>query len=417
MSADAAERDDLEVRRYLHHDAVGRILLLGPESMRSARKGQFVGALVALVLLVAAAGYSLISGRAGALPSYGVVEADGSYFLIRDSVAHPVLNAASALLLGQGIVQPVGAAVIAAAPLGRPVGIAAAPLVLPSKPPAVPGEWSLCATMPRAALSPLTMSFAAPRAPRSNATLLARDGSGSLWLLHDKFRFAITEQVAANLGLNEPIGPPQALLDGVAVGAAIAVAIADGVGGSPEVSLQFAAAIGDVVEVSTGPARYFRVVREGLIPLTAFAFAAYAPGAPHQLVIAAGSVDHVLASDVPEQWPTDRFFETVIRNRDAVCVGGANGLVVRPAAAGVDVAAVTSSSLTTVAVPRAGVAIRAGGALSIVSGAGTRYPVVSDDVLQWLGYSAENVLDVPCAVADLLPIGATLDPSLAMSER
>ncbi|MEO6958344.1 MAG: type VII secretion protein EccB [Antricoccus sp.] len=417
MNADP--RHDLEVRRYLHREAMGRVLLMGPESTQLARKRQLIGVAITVLLLAAAAGYSL-SGRAGTLPRNGVVEADGRYYVVRDSVAHPALNAASALLVGKGQVQPIGTAVIAAKPLGRPIGIVDAPLVLPAKPPKPPKsprEWSICATVPYAALSALTISFLQPSSAQRGAILLARDLRGSLWLLHRNFRFAITEQVAANLGLVNSISPPQVIFDSLVIGPAIVATIADGIGQQPHVPLQFAATVGDVVEVSTGPARYFRVVEDGLIPLTPFAFAAYAPGAPHQLVVAAGGLDHVLPSDIPEQWPVGRFEETMIVVGDAVCVGGLGGLTVRAPTAGVDVAALTYSSLTTVVVPRSGVAVRSEGARSIVSGDGRRYPVVSDDVFRWLGYSDQNVLEVPRVIADLLPIGPTLDPALAMNER
>lgn len=415
MNIDA--RTDYELRRYLHRDAVGRVLLIGPESMRVTQKGQLMGTVLMVLLLAACAGYSLISGRAGDLPRNGVVEAGGHYYVVRDSVVHPVLNAASALLVGQGRVLRVGATIIAAAPLGRPVGIVDAPLVLPGKPPDSAGKWSMCATVPHAALSALTISFSQSRSTFGDSILLARDPVGSLWLLNRNFRFAISKQIAENLGLRNPISPPKVLIDSLVEGPAIMITTGGRIGDQPNVQLQFAATIGDVVEVSTDPARYFRVVESGLVPLTPFAFAAYAPAAPHQLVVAAASIDHVLPSDVPEQWPAGRFQETPIAAGEAVCVDGPNGLTVRAPTTGVDVAALTNSSLTTVAVPRSGVAVRSAGARSIVSGDGTRYPVVSDDVFRWLGYSTKDVLEVPRAVADLLPTGSTLDPALAMIER
>lgn len=412
-----ALRHDLEVRRYLHREAIGRVLLVGPESLPLARNRQLIGAAITVLLLAVAAGYSLISGRGGTLPRNGVVEVDGLYYVVRDSVAHPALNAASALLVGHGQVQPIGTAVIAAAPLGPPIGIVDAPMVLPVKPPKAPREWSICATVPHAALSALTISFRQPSSAHNDSILLARDLAGSLWLLHRNYRFAITEQASVNLGLVNQISPPQVIFDSLVVGPAIIATTADGIGEQPNVPLQFAATVGDVVEVNTDPARYFRVVAAGLIPLTPFAFAAYSPGAPHQLVVAAGGIDHVLPSDIPQQWPLGRFEETTIVPGDAVCVGGSDGLTVRAPTAGVDIAALTDSSLTTVAVPRSGVAVRSEGARSIVSGDGRRYPVVSDDVFRWLGYSDQNVLEVPRVIADLLPIGPTLDPALAMNER
>ena len=56
-----------------------------------------------------------------------------------------------------------------------------------------------------------------------------------------------------------------------------------------------------------------------------------------------------------------------------------------------------------------------GGALSVVTDLGLRYPLVSRDVIGYLGYGGRPVVHLPAGLVSLLPAGPALDPATASS--
>jgi hypothetical protein len=55
-----------------------------------------------------------------------------------------------------------------------------------------------------------------------------------------------------------------------------------------------------------------------------------------------------------------------------------------------------------------------GGALSIVTELGIRYPVASREVADKLGYAGVKATPMPAEVVALLPVGPALDPAAAV---
>ena len=50
------------------------------------------------------------------------------------------------------------------------------------------------------------------------------------------------------------------------------------------------------------------------------------------------------------------------------------------------------------------------GSYQLVTDAGIRYPVPTEEILGWLGYSAALAVELPVGVVQQLPAGPTLDP-------
>jgi type VII secretion protein EccB len=442
----AARADHLQSHRFVHRRVIAALAQRDPDAPGTARVGAglLAGVLVAALALAGVAAYGVIRpGDGGAWRDGGavIVERDsGARFIYRDGLLHPVANYASALLLvGNAAPAHVGRAALAGVPRGVPLGIPGAPDVLPHPADLVTDPWVVC-SRPAGSVLLIGVRPGGASAPLGADALLAVDPAGDLHVVwagrryavrdHDVVLAALAWPRQAAVPLAAPLlnalppgddldrivvpgaGRPSAV-DGLDVGDVVVV---DSAGGGRQFGLALGDGLAEVTQVQAdllraggghasalSQARYARAPRaRPLVPTGAGAPPATTPRLRPVAVDAAvcASVGPrvevaVLAGDgrVPGEIPvrSARSADPVASAVDRVAVRPGGGAIVAAQASPGD----------------------PGGALSLVSDLGVRFPVPSADVLSTLGYAGVTPHPVPAAVVAALPTGPVLDPVAA----
>lgn len=281
------------VRRIEHALATGestRPQLLGPRPGVSL----LVGLVIAGLLLAAFAVYGLLKPAPAIGDAAVVVDADsGSAFVIREGVAHPAMNLASAMLAAAGeagspggapaaapTVRTVTSETLASVPKGQLLGIPGAPGQVPSDSALVGNVWQVCdllgvdrAAAPGTAATLRTTVIvggpgAAP-APRKHALLVSADGGETTWLVMGGERSRVDFQdtaLAAGLGLlrDDVRRISLGLLNAIPEGKPIERVVIPGEGGPVSYgSARFT--VGEVVRVerATGGVGFYLALEDG----------------------------------------------------------------------------------------------------------------------------------------------------------
>ncbi|OEU96380.1 type VII secretion protein EccB [Streptomyces oceani] len=464
----ATTREQAESHGYDSRRQATSLIRGTDEALHDPRRrlNRALGGGVAIGVLVMAgfgiAGW-LGGGSGPELPGEGavVVSGSGDRYVVSDGVLHPALNLSSALLVGGGKRTEVRSDVLDGVRRGLPVGIPAAPDSLPGKDDLSSEDWTVCAIPEgeeggRARTHLYVALDQAGPAPGtgtrekepSSVTVLARSPDDELWLLADKRRYRISEQVRDALGLRRSQEVPLSgdVLATVPEGPAIRV---------PETAEKSQPVSGLPVEAGTGDLahsdldgvnpQYYQIRQDGLVPVSELVYT---------LLQAAGATEHELtpaqAAGAPRSqrsapgdpaWP-QQLPEAVEPGREQpVCVttppGSTPGDTPWEATVHLpermpdptDVTPVASVEGTTPgpldklyvpsgqgAVVRAAASAGSGGTYTLVTDSGMAYPFSSGKAVERLRYEPDDALSVPKGFVALLPSGPVLDPQSAAKE-
>ncbi|MCP3802593.1 type VII secretion protein EccB [Allokutzneria sp. A3M-2-11 16] len=471
----ATRRDQLQAYQFMMQRVISAVMLreTDPEQtpLRRGVGAVFAGVMIAVLV---AAGYGIygiftgIGGTSWKQPGAVIIEREtGATFVYlpgpgAQASLQPTLNYTSARLLSTGFnVGPyrVSSADLAGIPRGgATVGIPGAPMSLPDAKRANTEPWTTCSVLGdngTGGLTPTTTLMVGAGVPGGTPLgergLLVRDESDrAVHLIWHDHRYRITgnspdqllRSVFGAQTMIEPVGP--AWLNGLPAGQDIGPIQVDNAGQNSTVLA--GRKVGDIVfhPVGNGVQNYL-VRSDGLAPVNDFqvrilrgqysvqpvevsAAAATAAPSSNALAPAAGT------AGLPAQPPA----LTVVgdggkapvcskavdaKSAPVVSLGGsaealANGLVTRAQTAGG-----TKLADRVLLPPGAVVIVRASpsdrtdgsGALNIVTDLGIRYPVPNAEVLGKLGYTTTRAVSMPAALVQRIPVGPTLDPSLAGS--
>jgi type VII secretion protein EccB len=427
---------------------------------RRAASATLASLLIAAIAVGAVGVYGLLTGSGNTKwRSNGAIVIDkdtGARFVYLDGKLHPVLNHASALLLGGGSARaPVRLSrkTIAAEPRGEPRGIPNAPDPLPARTALVGHPWTVCSAQlpgtsggPRSTLS--VGGGPAGGAALADRGLLVRHPDGGVHLLWNRRRHLIRDDeiVRSALGwASQPtVAVDPALINSVPAGADLELLDIAGRGEAfPDVP---GSKVGEVFVVrgqGGGGDQYAVAVRGGLAVVTEVQL---------RLLLADPDTRERLGQSEPTPLALSDF--VAIRKVDDLVPEGAAPPATTPKMAAADAGAVcavvrddagvaevrlqpdppdVSGALATgersaqgtvladyVRVePGRGAVVEAvsqpgtsGGALSVVTDLGRRYAVPDAAVLGTLGLGVTPVR-VPASVVALLPAGPALDPEAA----
>jgi type VII secretion protein EccB len=446
-SDDAAERwamgavnDELRSRRY----ALGRVVTAlasgvaapaGPRH-RAGLVPALLGALLVLAVLAAAHGYTALGGDRSAWRTGGAILVEretGARYVLLAGRLHPVANYVSARLL-LGLADPpvllVRRGDLAAADRGATLGIAGAPDSLPAPDAMSRDPWTICSTTGAHTATVLLVGGAAGGVALGPRALLVQAPGGPVTLLWEGRRRVVQDAdvVLPALGwaARNPVPVATALLSAVPVAPALARLRVDG-WGRPGAA---GAPVGEVALLTTaGGSRQFLVSL-----LTGYAVISELEA---DLLLGDPRTVDVLGQRRPRVVSAAEYARAPHATRPAGWSAGP-GAVPRLAESGGAVCARPGDGpalLWVAASPPEGVPVRhcrvdrvaskpgaavlagaGGGPLTVVSGAGVRYPLADAAARQALGLSDVPPVAVPAALLDLLPVGPTLDRAAAARE-
>jgi type VII secretion protein EccB len=457
----ATRRDQLHSYQFMTQRVISAFVVRETDPLQSPLRrgvGAVFGGLMVAVLVAAGFGIAGIITKVGGdkwkTDGSVVIEKEtGASFVYFDGALHPTLNYASALLAA-GRPNPsvfrVAGKSLGSAPRATPVGIPGAPNSLPPPNRLVGLPWTVC-VKPGTDDSGQTISTTrlavgvAPVGGRrltEEAVLVKDADQGTTYLIWHGRRFHLRESatvVAALFGAATTVPVGTAWLDALPAGTDIAPIRVDGKGG-PSTKVP-GRNIGDVLVTQTGSGpQHYLVFDDGVAPITEL---------QRDILAATSSVQpqQVAAADITQLPRSDRLSQTGgdgqppaspptlvrpgsaeeicavtgdARNTPAVRVGGtvpglehalptgsasAEGT---PLADGVLVQSGRVAAIRALAAPSAD-----SGPYYVVTDLGIRYAVSSAQVLQALGYSPEQAVDVPAGLVARLPSGPALDPAAA----
>ncbi|MFD2420778.1 type VII secretion protein EccB [Amycolatopsis pigmentata] len=439
-------RDQADAHAFLAGRLVAAVLRAEPDAperpLRRTSTGMLGGVAIAILVVAAVVAIGLFtgmgSGNSWRKPGTLIVDKDnGNRYLLLGDVLRPVLNYASARLLVHG--NPSTASVrdsdLARIPKGAPIGILGAPDALPTVSGGSAKPWTVCAGSgkdgPTVAVTVGVMPDVRPSAV--GEALLVRVGE-QLYLVWQGTVSRITEAwVPRALGLDPTtaMAVDAAWLNTLPAGPDLGAPPLDRdgqgplVGGAPTTTGQlvtvpdavgdklFAAAPGGLIPVSgTVGALVGADPRGGLTPLRT---------TPAEL-----AKQHVLPappwqSQLPPQPPTP--MDTRSRMPCVRWDGTAASLVSAPPLNGPGQsggqAGLTRDGRVADRVevaPGGGFLARtrpapgiAGAGIYLITEAGAKFPVASEDAAEALGFPARSAQLVPAELLDLLPTGPPLD--------
>lgn len=333
------------------------------DPIQRTRRTLIGSAALALVTVVAAGLVGLLTGLSTAeIPDNGAIAAKGSTdrYVVIDSVVHPALNLSSAMLAGGGKITTVGAAAIARAPKGRPIGIPGAPDALPQADQFAHGSWTVCVTTDPQRLH-LAIGLPVPKPLAPGTAAVVQDSAGVAWLLASDGRYRLAAQTQTILGLRDSPG----------------VVLSDDLLGVIPIRATATAASASTDSVLGSP---FDLVVQ--------------PESPICLSVPEGGTGPV-SIGLPASIPSER-------GSVAVAIGGP-GITESVTIAGRGMLAYDAD------VPEPD------RAYSLVTDSAMSYPFVSKDAVGRLGYDVKQARGVPAALVALIPTGPTLDPQAAVS--
>jgi type VII secretion protein EccB len=395
-----------------------------------------VGVLLAALALGGVAAYSVINPGGSVAwrdESAVIVEKEtGAIYVYRDHLLHPVLNYTSALLvLGTPSVKSISAsrASLADAPRGAAWGIADAPASLPAADRLTRAAWTVCSSQGRSTL--FVGGYTGGAGPGDHGLLVAGDTDTYLLWRGHKHLVRDADAVLADLVWNNrtPLPVAGGFLNAVPAGTDLARPVITGRGRSA--ASPPGAKIGQVYAVKRdqGGADFFIATADRLASLTPL---------QADLLLADPAFGQRQAIDLPRldfardtQGTTVAPFAADAGGAGAlpvtvpelvepgnVCVAG-DALFIKVTIPDLPGAVSTSPSASVLAdrivvPPGRGALIRSStGGLSLVTDAGKRFAIPSDDLLPALGYASAQPMTLAPELVALIPAGPSLDPAVA----
>jgi hypothetical protein len=210
----ATTKDQAEAYNYEGRRQATSLMTGQDEARRDPRRRinrvTVAGVLIG-VLVMAGFGIAgfLGAGAGPALPESGavLVTGTGDRYVVIDGRLHPVLNLASALLVGGGTITQVRPSVLDSLPRGPPGGIADAPDALPPASRLGDAPWTVCAVPSGSPTLPprITARVASPEPATGRIAdtrgVLATGPDGVSWLLTHGRRYKLIGATTVRLGL------------------------------------------------------------------------------------------------------------------------------------------------------------------------------------------------------------------------
>ncbi|MEB3367700.1 type VII secretion protein EccB [Saccharopolyspora mangrovi] len=454
--------DQVQAHSFMTARVVSALVQGEPDApdppLRRTPLGYVIGLMLSM-LIVAGFAVAGVLGFGGATdwsrPGKLIVEKEtgSQYVLATDGTLRPVLNYASARLLGASEVAEVPRSTLSVVPRGTPIGIIGAPDGIPAGGAGGAGQaWLVCATTTRdAAGAPhptvaLHVGDAADAQPaQQDQAVLVRSTSGDQYLVwRDKRMKLSAPWVAAVLGYDVSTALPvrDAFINAVPAGPDLGPLQLPGAGQpGPPLGGQ-PTRIGQVFSVSVvgRPQTLHMLTTGGLMPVngTTAALAMGDPAgggqpSPRALSPAAmASAGQVPSSPLMSQLPDEPPALLPTAGPGAPCAkvepgprGARSTLAIGPAAGGVVVGGpgIESDEFTADRIdvqPGAGVLARTlpapgvpGAGLYLVTDSGAKYPVPGQSAAEALGYRLTDAVPVPAHLLSLLPTGPVLAPERA----
>jgi type VII secretion protein EccB len=434
---------------------------------RRVAGAMLAGALFAAIAMAGSLVYGLVAGSGVDWRKEGqvLIETDsGTRYVLYNGKLHPAVNYASAVLIagtaGRPSVERVSRSSLKDAPRGEPIGIDGAPDSVPDAKQLLRTAWTLCSEPPdgnRASGADPRSTLLVGQAPSGGRTMRVRpaDHPDAIvvstpdkrqFLIYDNQRFAIADPlVLTAFGWSTQSVVP--------VAPALVNALPDGpdlrrvaVTGRGRTSLAFAyARVGQVFEVVTGTGnsqQYAVALADGLAEVSA---------AEADLLAADPDISSATGVSGTTKLQADRF-EKAAKSKNRLSTAlpftvpprtvGSNGTVclsiadaggvgevrtdARVPGAGALATPARTAGGTVLAdrvsvPPGRGALVEAmaskgaqGGALSLVTELGIRYPVAGREVADKLGFGGVEAAPMPAEVVALLPVGPALDPADAV---
>ncbi|MGW5648623.1 type VII secretion protein EccB [Saccharopolyspora sp. NPDC003752] len=452
--------DQVQAHSFMTARVVSALVQADPDApnppLRRTPLGYVIGLMIAILIV---AGFALFGalGYGGALdwrqPGKLIVEKETGirYLLSTDGTLRPVLNYASARLLGAKDVARVPSSTLADVPRGTPIGIVGAPEALPGKAAGQDLSWLVCASTERDAAGAehpalkVTVGGSADIAQDGgDRAALVRASDGTEYLVwRDKRMKLGAPWVAPVLGYDSSKALPvrDSWLNAMPAGPGLKPVTVPGLGSQgPNLGGQ-PAVIGQVfkVDVVGRPTTYHMLTRNGLMPLsqTAAQLALGNPDSPAQnardlppAVMASSQVTPPpeTMAQLPERPPSlvevdgdDPCVYTVPGAGDAesflVSATSDNGVVVagpgltRDELTADRIEVKPGSGMLARTLPAPGVP---GSGLYLVTDSGAKYPIPDEKAASALGFGLTDAVPVPAQLLSLLPTGPVLSPDKAL---
>ena len=446
------QHDHVHAYRFLAGRMESAVVLGDPSSAevpaRRATLGLFAGVVAALLAVAGVGVYGLISpggDTAWRQPGAILVEKEtGTRYVYRDGLLRPTLNYASALLLQGG-----GAGVhllshnsLAGLPRGAPIGIAGAPETVPRPADLARGPWLLCLSRSAGGSDRPTATLdLRPAAPASSlpddryAVVAAPDSTRYLVWKGTKYGLAEpSAAVALGASNQRPVRAPQAWLDALPTGPDLAAARMPDAGKPGPAVGGRAYPVGQLFRqrAANGSQQLYVLRGDGLAPLSPTEYAlldAAHPGTGPVLLDAAAVAvaPHAADDSLTHRLPNLVDVKPPENTPDALC------LLQRPAGAAVATSVVLAGGAGAEPAP-AGVIrvlVRGGGGMLVaavplpepprrpdrylISDAGKRYPLPTDDDIQALGLGGVAPVPMTRDVLALVPPGPALTRAAAIA--
>jgi type VII secretion protein EccB len=456
----ASRRDQLHSYQFINQRVINAFVMRETDPAQSPlRRGLgavFAGVMIAILVAAGFGIYGLLTkvgGNTWQVDGTVVVEKEtGASFVYIGGILHPALNYTSALLAAgrpTPTIERVSGRSLAGVPRGVMVGIPGAPNSLPNQAMAVGPPWTLCSSATAGEAGPAgTVSLAIGVSPiganrvGDGVALLVTDptGTGDFLIWHGH-RYALRQPqtvVPALFGAAArpaPVG--SAWLNALPAGVDIApIAVPEA--GQPSPTMP-GRNVGDLLVANTGAGPQFYVVMaDGAAPITVLQkdiLVAQLPVQPIEVSLAQMGgvpVSQALTPPTGEAQPPatpptlvapnggDMFCaqSTDPRTAPSVWTGGTVAQLYAAAPTGYR-GGVSAGVADRVLVPPGRVAVvravpspeATSGGYYIVTDLGIRYAVPSDPVLNALGYTPANAVNVLSSLVNLIPSGPALDPN------
>jgi type VII secretion protein EccB len=400
------------------------------------------GTALAVLLVVGSLIFGLISPG---LPSGWdsnkllIAKDSGARYVAIKGTLYPVLNTASAQLVIPSAdfkVLTVDEAKIADAPRGETIGITGAPDSLPAATDLLPSGWASC-TAPDNTIT-TSLSAGAPSVDVSDGAIVVT-ADGTDFVIADGVRYAVKGAESASvlraigLDTSKPLAVSARWINLFTAGSDLEAVVVPGSGSALPQPLDVdgrSLTVGTVVHFQDTPddKRYVLTASGELAALSPFSYPLYLLGTGAQLggeveVTSAqlGSIPTASKAAQPADWPQDAVKPAAIDGRACAALGSADDgsehvFLGTPRG--------SSSDEKMFVTPGHGALARAvntgetnSGIVYLITDSGTAFPIpdASDDVLARLGFSPDNVVDVPQSWIALFAEGPSLTVDAASS--
>lgn len=460
--------DQVQAHSFMSARVVSALVQAEPDApdppLRRTPLGYVIGLMLSM-LIVAGFAVAGVLGFGGATdwskPGKLIVEKEtgSQYVLASDGTLRPVLNYASARLLGAKEVAEVSRSTLSDVPRGTPIGIIGAPDGIPAGGAGSAAQaWLVCATTtrdaagaPHATVTVHVGDTSDVEPARQDEAVLVRSSSGDQYLVwRDKRMKLSAPWVAAVLGYDASTALPvrDAFINAMPAGPDLGPLRIPGAG-QPGPSLGGQPTrIGQIFSVSVvgRPQTLYMLTTGGLMPVngTTAALAMGDPaggGQPSPRVLSPAAMASVgqmpsspLMSQLPDKPPSLLLTAGTSDSSDlgAPCAqvepgprGAKSTLVSGWPEAGVivDGPGIERDEFTADRIdvqPGAGVLARTlpapgvpGAGLYLVTDSGAKYPVPGQSAAEALGYRLSDAVPVPAHLLSLLPTGPVLAPERA----